>query len=92
MQNMQKSWTLLIIVYSNDARTPATTYATIQHGTKLQTTTNKKIRNINQEKTESEQTDESVDAKAALYIKELHEDWANIKVIPQHNSSHRKTT
>ena len=42
IQNMQKSWTLHIIVYSKDARTPATTHATIQHGTKLQTTTNKK--------------------------------------------------
>ena len=70
MQNMQKSWTLHIIVYSKDARTPATTYATTKHGTKLQTTTNKKVRSINQEQTESEQTDESVDAEAALYIKE----------------------
>ena len=45
----------------------------------------KRVRNINQEKTENEQRDESVDAEAALYIKELHEDWANINIIrPTH--------
>ena len=42
MQNMQKSWTLHIIVYSKDAKTPANTYATILRGKKLKTTTNKK--------------------------------------------------
>ena len=41
----------------------------------------RRIRNINQEKSESEQMEESVDAEAALYIKELHEDWANINII-----------
>ena len=41
----------------------------------------RRIRNINQEKTESEQMEESVDAEAALYINELHEDWANINII-----------
>ena len=41
----------------------------------------RRIRNINQEKTESEQLEESVDAEAALYIKELQEDWANINLI-----------
>ena len=41
----------------------------------------KRVRNINQENTESDQTDESVDAEAALYIKALHEDWANINII-----------
>ena len=45
----------------------------------------KRVRNINQENTECEQTDESVDAEAALYIKELHEDWANI-FFPQKNN------
>ena len=85
MQNMQKSWTLHIIVYRKDARTPATTYATSQYGTKLQTTTDKRVRNTNHEQTEGEQADESVDAEAALYIKELHEYWANIKMIrPKH--------
>ena len=41
----------------------------------------RRIRNINQEKRDSEQMEESVDAEAALYIKELHEDWANINII-----------
>ena len=41
----------------------------------------RRIRNINQEKTESEQMEESVDAEAALYIKELLEDWANMNII-----------
>ena len=41
----------------------------------------RRIRNINQEETESEQLEESVDAEAALYIKELHEDWQNINII-----------
>ena len=40
-----------------------------------------RVRNINKEKTESDQTDESVNAEAALCIKELHEDWANINII-----------
>ena len=40
----------------------------------------RRIRNINQEHTESEPK-ESVDAEAALYIKELHEDWKNINII-----------
>ena len=45
----------------------------------------KRLRNINQENTEGEQTDESVDAEAALYIKEIHEHWANINIIcPKH--------
>ena len=30
---------------------------------------------------ESDQTDESVDAEAALYIKKLHQNWANVKLI-----------
>ena len=41
----------------------------------------RRIRNINQEETESEQLEESVDAEAALYIKELHVDWQNINII-----------
>ena len=41
----------------------------------------RRVRNINQEKTESDETDESVDAEAALYIKELHDDCANINTI-----------
>ena len=36
---------------------------------------------MNQEETESEQLEEIVDAEAALYIKELHEDWKNINII-----------
>ena len=45
----------------------------------------RRVRNINQEKTESEHTDESVDAEAAFYIIELHEGWANINLIrPTH--------
>ena len=30
---------------------------------------------------ESDHTGESVDAEAALYIKKLHKDWANINII-----------
>ena len=42
---------------------------------KYKTPQTRRIRNINQEKTDSEQLEESVDAEEALYIKELHEDW-----------------
>ena len=51
----------------------------------------RRTRNINQEKAESEQLEESVDAEAALYIKELHEDWANINIIRTTQFSPQKT-
>ena len=35
------------------------------------------VKHIKQGSEESDHTEESVDAEAALYIKELHEDWAN---------------
>ena len=41
----------------------------------------RRVKHIKQEPQQSGQTEESVDAEAALYIKELHEDWANIKTI-----------
>ena len=40
----------------------------------------------------SDQTDQSVDADAALYIKEIHEDCANINLIRQHSFSQQKMT
>ena len=48
-----------------------TTGHTKEPNTKLQTPQTRKVRHIKQEVTESDQTDESVDAEAALYIKEL---------------------
>ena len=81
MQNMQKRRTLYIIVHSKNARTTATKDATDQLSTKLKTTTNKKNKKYKPKKTESEQLEENVDAEAALYIKELHEDWANVNII-----------
>ena len=41
----------------------------------------RRVKHIKQETEESDHTEESVDAEAALYIKELHEDWANINTI-----------
>ena len=40
-----------------------------------------RVKHIKQETPESDQTEESKDAEAAHYIKELHEDWANINSI-----------
>ena len=41
----------------------------------------RRVKRIKHETPESDQTEESVDAEAALYIKELHEEWANINLI-----------
>ena len=41
----------------------------------------RRVNHIKQGTEESDHTEESVDAEAALYIKELHEDWANINII-----------
>ena len=41
----------------------------------------RRVKHIKRETPESDQTEESVDAEAALYIKEVHEDWANINLI-----------
>ena len=41
----------------------------------------RRVKHIKHETTESDQTEESVDAEAALYIKELHEDWVNVNLI-----------
>ena len=40
----------------------------------------RRVKHIKQETEESDHTEESVDAEAALYIKELHDDWANINI------------
>ena len=41
----------------------------------------RRVKHTKNETHESDQTEESVDADAALYIKQLHEDWANINLI-----------
>ena len=41
----------------------------------------RRAKQIKQETEESDHTEESVDAEAALYIKELHKDWAKINII-----------
>ena len=41
----------------------------------------RRVKHIKQETEESDHTEESVDAEAALYIKELHEDLANINIL-----------
>ena len=41
----------------------------------------RRVKHIKQGLEESDHTEESVDAEAALYIKEFHEDWANINII-----------
>ena len=41
----------------------------------------RRVKHIKQGSEESDHTEESVDAEVALYIKELHEDWANINII-----------
>ena len=41
----------------------------------------RRVKQIKQETEESDHTEESVDAEAALYIKELHKDWSNINII-----------
>ena len=41
----------------------------------------RRVKHINQGLEESDHTEEIVDAEAAPYIKELHEDWANFNII-----------
>ena len=41
----------------------------------------RRVRHVKTEISQKDSTEESVDAEAALYIKELHEDWANINLI-----------
>ena len=41
----------------------------------------RRVKHIKQETEESDHTEESVDAEAALYKKQIHEDWAHINII-----------
>ena len=41
----------------------------------------RRVRHVKPEITHEESTEESVDAEAALYTKQLHEDWANINLV-----------
>ena len=41
----------------------------------------RRVNYIKQEMPKCKQTEESIDAEVALYVKELHEDWANITLI-----------
>ena len=41
----------------------------------------RRVRPVKPEISQEDSIEESVDADAALYIKELHEDWANINLI-----------
>ena len=58
----------------------------------------RRVRHVKNENSQEDSTEESVDAEAALYIKELHEDWANINLIrpmefnPQKNDQINKNT
>ena len=58
----------------------------------------RRVRHVKNENSQEDSTEESVDAEAALYVKELHEDWANINLIrptefnPQKNDQINKNT
>ena len=58
----------------------------------------RRVRHVKNENNQGDSTEESVDAEAALYIKKLHEDWANINLIrptefnPQKNDQINKNT
>ena len=73
----------------NQQRTTPGQYATPQ---------TRKVRHVKQEEQREDSTEESIDAEAALYIKELHEDCANINLIqptefiPQTNKQINKHT
>ena len=78
---LHASRTLYIVVYSKmpERRPPRVPQNNPPQNYKPQQT--RRVRNINQEKTERYQTDDSVDAEAVLCIKELHEGWAYINII-----------
>ena len=58
----------------------------------------RRVRHVKPENNKEVSTEESVDAEAALSIKELHEDWANINLIrptefnPQKNDQINQNT
>ena len=86
MQNMQKKpghYTSLCTTKMPERRPPRMPQNSSPQNYNLQQT--RRVRNLNQEKPQNDHTEERVDAEAALYIKELHEDWANIDIIrPTH--------
>ena len=68
-------------MHSKDARTKSPRKQ--QHKTPGQYTSSqaRRVRHVKPEISQEDSTEESVDAEAALYIKELYEDWANIKLM-----------
>ena len=52
----------------------------------------RRVRNIKKEIIENDAAEENIDAEAALYIKKLQEDWANINQIAQQTSTWREMT
>ena len=58
----------------------------------------RRVRHVKHENSQEDSTVENVDAEAALYIKELHKDWANLNLIrstefnPQKNDQINKNT
>ena len=81
MQNLQKlgHYTSLCTAKMPERRPPRGLTNNTSPQFKQQQT--RRVKQIKQGTEESDHTEESVDAEAALYIKELHEDWANINII-----------
>ena len=85
-------------MHSENARKKNTTQTTTNNTRPVCNAPNKKSQTCENENSQEDSTEESVDAEAALYIKELHEDWANINLIhptefnPQKNDQINKNT
>ena len=85
MQNMQKDRPFYITMQGTNVRTKESTFQTRhqKHQTPTKHTTNRKSTTYKrtQQDEGEEAEEETVDAEAALYIKELMEDWSSVNTI-----------
>ena len=81
MQYLQKDRPLYIVMHIKDARTKNPRRQQPTFPGQYTSPQARRVRHVKPEITHEESTEESVDAEAALYIKELHEDWANINSV-----------
>ena len=98
VQYLQKGRTLRLPMHSENARKKSTTKTAAKNTRPVRNAPNKRVRHVKPKNNQEDSTEENVDAEAALYIKELHEDWANINLIrptefnPQKNDQINKNT
>ena len=81
MQHMQKDQTLRITMHSKSARKENPRRQQLAAPGQYTTPQTRRLQHVKSENQTDESIEESVDSEAALYMKELHEDWAYINLI-----------